>query len=827
MNLFEYTPQPYKSTRVDLPLDFIYKQLETKQKEFDAQAAAVDKATENFMKLDYGMLTEDAYKRVMESYLPRLESIRDNLFATGNVAMAAPDLAKFTTDLAGDPEVKNMLKDAQLTETYRQAVQQGLYTDKDLPGLFVAPGKLRDQLGVGQKTSPIYYSPMEFVDPLTELGAEADKYVKEIERDNPAVFRQTKDGRTITTQEGYKQRKYEKLREYLDARHDSWRLDPKNQGYFYRSTGSKPETYTKEKWISEVSDPLSKALAYENRSIETQISGTPNVPGLNKPSGDGTTDKKDSKVTGHPTRFTFSASTPGFPSYKKDDYVTNVDDFQRDIDESLADMRSAQEAISKLSGGTLAKGDPYYENYRNETREWIFNNYQVVDGRWELKPGSSAPAITPDISKTLSQFQDATISYNNRTQTLKDIKENAGVKNWDMNAIREAESSLMLGTNVPSGLDAPDEEFKRYRTFSDRAIIDYLSNKGMDPRSSEFRRERERLQSLSPSSLYSLISSGKVIDTPGISTFLNAFKDPQNLTFKEINKFLSEGKSKLLEGTNEGKVYAAFDNIAKKISQISISQLPDSPQTNNLESGLISLIQSAGIPAVDISNDTKLDKDDLDENFTKFIPINKDGTIDLSQVQTSIGYSPKYGVIGLISFGGKHYQVDLANSNIDQLFTDEYPEYAAELRMYDQVSKSLKRTGMREGTFNIGNLSFKFNLKSKNLSSANPEYSYEEIFDGTNTQQHSNLGTIFEKALSIANQRESLYDRLEEDINRQYLEEFNALDMMDVEGAKRLKQKRDERLENLRRAKTQGTTVGDESSGKSGEWRTSPKTPLK
>ena len=78
MKLFEYTPQTYKGTQVDLPLDFIYKQLETQQKEFDAQTAAVDKASENFLKIDPGMLTEEAYQRVMQNYLPRLEKIRDD-----------------------------------------------------------------------------------------------------------------------------------------------------------------------------------------------------------------------------------------------------------------------------------------------------------------------------------------------------------------------------------------------------------------------------------------------------------------------------------------------------------------------------------------------------------------------------------------------------------------------------------------------------------------------------------------------------------------------------------------------------------------------------
>ncbi len=135
MNLFQYTPQVYKGTQVDLPLDFIYKQLETKQKEFDLQNAAVDKAAENFLKITPGMLTKDAYDRVKQQYLPQLEKIRDTLVTTGNVSMAAPELSRFTTSLAADSEVKKIMQDAEATKLYQQGLLEGRYTDMDFANL--------------------------------------------------------------------------------------------------------------------------------------------------------------------------------------------------------------------------------------------------------------------------------------------------------------------------------------------------------------------------------------------------------------------------------------------------------------------------------------------------------------------------------------------------------------------------------------------------------------------------------------------------------------------------------------------------------------------
>jgi hypothetical protein len=126
MELFKYNPTPYVNTQVDLPLALMQGQLEIKQKEFDAQTMAVDKAAENFLKINPGDLTIEAYDRVKKQYLPQLEKIRDTLHQTGNISMAAPELSKFTMNLAADPEVKNIMKDYELTKAKNAAMQVGI-----------------------------------------------------------------------------------------------------------------------------------------------------------------------------------------------------------------------------------------------------------------------------------------------------------------------------------------------------------------------------------------------------------------------------------------------------------------------------------------------------------------------------------------------------------------------------------------------------------------------------------------------------------------------------------------------------------------------------
>jgi hypothetical protein len=780
MKLFEYNPQTYKGTQVDLPLDFIYKQLETQQKEFDAQTAAVDKASENFLKIDPGMLTEEAYQRVMQNYLPRLEKIRDDLYNTGNVGMAAPALSKFTTDLASDFEVKNILRDAKLTETYRQGLQQGLYKDMIFPGLHKPDGKTRRQLGLNEATSPDLYAPMPFVDPMSDLAEEADKYVKAIERDNPAEFRTTKDGRIITTQEGIKERKFEKIMDYFVGRFPSYYKDPSKQGYFYQATGFNPQNYTIGMW-TELLTPVARALAFENRSIETSVTSG-QTPSLSDPKSTLNPDNNNkTKAQGlvHPITTNVSTENSGIPAWNTAEYpegITSFADFEEDLQQNNDDLGLAYDAIYNLSGGEIdeEKGTPAASN-------WINENYINENGFWKVKPGSSAPPVNKSVSDALNTFTNATYSLRNRLSLFEELQEATDVKSYNPQVIKNAN---LVGQK-------------------------YILN--------EF--------------------TGGVDPVGGFKLFFNSLKDPLSSPYKlaRINHSDDEIKEAILEydkivlnelkGKPEGKIYQAFENYKNRISQMTLMGLKDDDKVNSMEGQLINNVLGGHISARSLLTGEKLDKGDLDETFTEYIPY-KDGDpskgVDYSQVQTSIGLHPKYGVVGVMSMNGRSFTIDLKDANIDQIFTDENPHYKQQIQVFQQVADSFKRSGTNEGSFKIGNTQFVFEVESENIGGTNPQFYYSEKFDGTNTQSHQNLGTIFTRAYEIADNNNKAFDILlqvkKEELLQQYNDEFNRLGLYDTDGATKLKKKYEQKLldleEQLKTEFSAPKTVGGSSSGK-------------
>lgn len=771
MNLLQYNIQNYPGTRVDLPLDFIYKQLETKQKEFDAQAAAVDKATENFMKLDYGMLTEDAYKRVMENYLPKLESIRDNLFATGNVAMAAPDLAKFTTDLAGDSEVKNMLKDAQLTETYRQAVQQGLYTDKDLVYLFDQQGAKRPQLQPGQQVQASWYSPLKYVAPESVLGKEADDLVQADISGGSSDFKKDILGNYVNNDYQTKTRRYQKLYDYLSARYDSFAADPQFKAYVHHRTGWDPTKYTKDQYLKELADPLAKALTYTESVVKQNI-----VPAKTSSTDDGSSGTKIDapKPYSPPTRTNLSTQVGGIPSYSAgvfpEDNITTFDELEKDLDLASKDYETSFNEIAKISGITTTIKD----GGLTEARNWINNNYQIKDGVFEVKSGSSAPAITPELHKTFKKFFDAGVASSKGGVLKKQIMDEAGVASYNP------------------------------------VVITGAKNKGFKLLKDHF-----------PGDLGSISMVNKQTPDQVLTNIMNGNRSYIGVDYEEFDELKTEWYDDViyneLKDKPEGKLYKVFENFRNRLSQMSLSQFPDNKETDAAEQTMVNLIRSGSGSAKNAITNKALDKGKLDEEFTKILPY-KDGDpakgVDYSQITTSIGYHPKYGVVGVMSFDGNYFTVSLDDINLDQKFTAEYPDYVTEIRFYQQISDSFKRNRMQDAEFQIGDSKFTIGLKSKNLAGSNPDIKYTEKFDGVNEYEYDNLGQIFAKALEIANEKNTITQLRIQDAKVKYL---NKLDMLanrnrfDKDGADKLRIEFEKEVEKIKKEASSGV-VG--SSGK-------------
>jgi len=700
MELFKYNPTPYVNTQVDLPLDFIQGQLETRQKEFDAQTLAVDKAAENFMKINPGMLTKDAYDRVKKQYLPEIEKIRDTLHQTGNIAMAAPALSKFTMNLAADPEVKNIMEDYKLTEAYNKNLQEGKYTDKVFAGMFDAEGKQRAQLGENEMTSASYYAPMQYTDPVASLLPEAEKFkantIEEITRNANKYGILETDSVTI------EELANERVRQWANSRYYTWKQNPENQAYFWNATKFKPETYNEQMWDEGVAKNIAELLSYKkvtkdasNTVIPAQPTITPTNPNQNKTKT--AAEEAATKTSAPASRFVINAKgkETGLAAYEQNKYpenvISNLYEFEDDLQYTKSSMQKSYNDIVALSNGAIPAGLDVASGKggsRTTVRNWVNDNYTKNKyGEWVVK-SATAPPVTPEVSAKLNGFTEANYVNNAKETLINDLKIKTGVKKYDKAKIYDAYMEAM-------------DEFP-------------ITNVWGDNRTPAEKIEEQR---------------------------------------QKINKRVPE----LLKGTEEGKIHKAFENFKNKLGEYQLTNLPGDGKFPEYEKQLINMAlagQLKGLTNIMTGEDAA--SDDGLEAFTEAVPYvdgdSKKG-IDTEQIFLSMGYSPSQGVVGVIAMNGKYHEFDLDSADLDKQFTSEYPQLTQELRIYRDISASVKRSSNTEGSFNIGNIPFKFDVKTKNIGTDSPEFYYEFMADGVNVQKYTDVGQIIAIASDIASQK--------------------------------------------------------------------------
>jgi hypothetical protein len=700
MELFKYNPTPYVNTQVDLPLDFIQGQLETRQKEFDAQTLAVDKAAENFMKINPGMLTKDAYDRVKKQYLPEIEKIRDTLHQTGNIAMAAPALSKFTMNLAADPQVKNIMEDYKLTEAYNKNLQEGKYTDKVFAGLFDAEGKQRAQLDEDEMTSASYYNPMQYTDPVASLLEEAKVFKANTMED--IISNPNKYGLIQTDSVTVENLSNELVRQWANDRLPTWKQNPENQAYFWNATGFKPETFTPEMWDENVAKNIADLVSYKKISKDRNFTVIPAQPTITPPSPNQNKTKTAAeeaatKTSAPASRFVINAKgkETGLTAYEQNKYpenvISNLYEFEDDLQYTKSSMQKSYNDIVALSNGAIPAGLDVASGKggsRTTVRNWVNDNYTKNKyGEWVVK-SATAPPITPEISAKLNGFTEANYVNNAKETLINDLKIKTGVKKYDKAKIYDAYMEAM-------------DEFP-------------ITNMWGDNRTLAEKIEEQR---------------------------------------QKINKRVPE----LLKGTEEGKIHKAFENFRNKLGEYQLTNLPGDGKFPEYEKQLINMALAGQLKGLtNILNGEDAASDDGLEAFTEAVPYvdgdSKKG-IDTEQISLSMGYSPSQGVVGVIAMNGKYHEFDLDSADLDKQFTSEYPQLTQELRIYRDISASVKRSSNTEGSFNIGNIPFKFDVKTKNIGTDNPEFYYEFMADGVNVQKYTNVGQIIAIASDIASQK--------------------------------------------------------------------------
>jgi hypothetical protein len=820
MELFKYNPTPYVNTQVDLPLALMQGQLEIKQKEFDAQTMAVDKAAENFLKINPGDLTIEAYDRVKQQYLPQLEKIRDTLHQTGNVSMAAPDLSKFTMNLAADPEVKNIMRDYELTKAKNAAMQEGRYTKYMLPGLYNKEGQQRAQVKPGETVQSSWYAPYEHVDPVQALLPEVEKLNARIEEGTYSWYNPT-TGETVTDKTRLKELKPEIIAGLVRDRKAPYLSSPESRGYIIGATDWGTRAYTDQDWERDAVEPLSKFGIYEqttdrtSKQINLPADSTPTKP---KTDGGGNT---ITPAQGKTYAFTTAnnARVPQVSSYLNPEVtIAMQDELDDEILQSTTQLIPLAKAVYAMTGvntqgvdvTTMLQDSGLRQQARDRWNARYIKNAQghyipraLYDANGKQLP--SAPNVTPDQEKAFDQWDSLLTSTDAAKTRRDDVKKQAGVDNYNPEIIKQAKRKAnkdnyelwgelhdLLSDRSLGQINFTDEEYNNIEAKSPEQVINWVNSKRG----------------------YKIIPDEKA---------------------KEIVIDVKNNlKERLKEHPNEGKVYKVWDELNNRMEQMQMVHFDNDKTTEGILGVLLTKAQDASLPVKDFLSDRRLDKGDLDGDFTANIPINKTtGLPDFSQIHLGMAFDRKDGLVGIISMKGKQFEFDISKnpgSNIDKLLIEAHPELKEPTKFFHQVYESLTKSSGTKGKFTLGSNTFVFDHKSENLGKDAPKFEYEYDFDGTGKKRTTNLYEVYSAAAEVNNNVIQINNFKNAIVAEGITNEYNSMiaaagyDRNKIQAANDwLRNKQTEALkEQLAREKA---SVG-QTMGKQKQFRQTPKTPL-
>jgi hypothetical protein len=118
MKLFEYKPTEYVDVYPDLPLEWMQKEIDKTQTKYDAKLGAVNDLNKQFADMQAGAQTQEELKAVNDLYSKKINDMVTGLTGTGYIPQTSADLAKFITDVAIDPKVKQIKDDRAAYEIY-------------------------------------------------------------------------------------------------------------------------------------------------------------------------------------------------------------------------------------------------------------------------------------------------------------------------------------------------------------------------------------------------------------------------------------------------------------------------------------------------------------------------------------------------------------------------------------------------------------------------------------------------------------------------------------------------------------------------------------
>jgi hypothetical protein len=212
-------------------------------------------------------------------------------------------------------------------------------------------------------------------------------------------------------------------------------------------------------WNEQFSKPIADALQ-TTKTTKTRTHFTlPDISIKNqKPPPTNPAEEAKKKAGAFVLRTTVNGIEGGFQASEQGRYegnlITNLRDFNADIDYTKKTMQSSYVALAESSNGSLpgTLDVATSTDNRGAVRNWINDNYEKDKyGQWVVKPkvdangvDISAAPITPEISTALNQFTESNYANHAKDVLLHEFQVQAGVKDYNPAIIEKANYKFLL-----------------------------------------------------------------------------------------------------------------------------------------------------------------------------------------------------------------------------------------------------------------------------------------------------------------------------------------------------------------------------------------------
>jgi hypothetical protein len=228
MNLYKFQPRQYVDVLPDLPLEWLQGQVDKKQGVINAQRDELNKAAENYLKLNYGTFGRDLYDQVNKDYQGKFKQMSEDLLTRQDIPGVASSFSNLVREAAFDPRIKDLNKEFAAYQKYLETKMNPEYSGAiDLTQY----GKqIGEDFNVDQAIAQ--YPLVKYEDSIQPYVATAEKFkpYKDVKTDK-WVFNNPISGETFVrdTKEEIEQVSKPRLQEYFEGQYYNWNMDARSK----------------------------------------------------------------------------------------------------------------------------------------------------------------------------------------------------------------------------------------------------------------------------------------------------------------------------------------------------------------------------------------------------------------------------------------------------------------------------------------------------------------------------------------------------------------------------------------------------------------------